>query len=638
MTSASSNQDKPSRLATLWAFMKGFRTLYLGAILALLFAVLISYVRPLIIGATIDSVIGDQPPGWPGWVTAPIERLGGTSMLARNLWACGLAIVLLTAASGGFMYLKGRWAASAAEGIARRIRDRLYDQLQSLPLTFHDRHDTGDLVQRCTSDVETIHVFLSLQVTEVGRAIIQVLAVLPIMLYLNVTMTGVSMLLIPVILVGTVIFFLKVRTAFQRSDEAEGRMTARLQENITGIRVVRAFARQDFESRRFAERNAEFRDLDYRLIRLLAWYWSISDYICFAQRGLVLFAGAYIVSRGRMTIGELVIFLWFVDQFLWPIRRMGRTLTDLSKALVSVGRLGDILHESREIDDTDAPTPDLRIEGRVEFRDVHFAFERPAGLTAAQDAPGEDGQPSDSSDHVLRGVSFVAEPGQTVAILGPSGSGKSTIINLLLRLYDYRRGSIRLDDAELRDLDRRAARSQFGVIMQQPFLYSKSLRENIKLARGAASDDEMIEATQIACVHDSVASFEHGYDTVVGERGVTLSGGQRQRVALARAILKDPPVLILDDALSAVDTQTEAMILRALKQRRGRHTTLLIAHRLSTLMHADRILVLDHGRIVQRGTHEQLVTRDGLYRRLWTIQNSLEDDLRDDVEQPAPAS
>ncbi|MFP4216308.1 MAG: ABC transporter ATP-binding protein [Phycisphaerae bacterium] len=623
------------RTHTLWTFMKGHRRRYLLAIGALIVATLISYMPPLVIGAVIDNVIDGKPLRGPEWLTGLFDAIGGRTVLGSNLWIGGLAIVALMAGSGVFLYVKGRYAAHAAEGISRNIRETVYNHLQNLPVSFHDESDTGDLVQRCTSDIDTIHVFLSLQVVEIGRGAALIATALPIMLYLNVWMTGVSMVLIPVILIFTVWFFIQVRGAFKRSDEAEGKMTARLQENLTGIRVVRAFARQEHECALFARRNATWRDLDYRLIRLLGVYWSLSDLLCFAQRGLVLFAGAWLVSRGEMKIGQMVVFFMFVDRFLWPIRRLGRVLTDLGKATVSIDRLGEILENEPETT-TEGDVPDLDVAGEIEFRNVSFAF-TPTGMGVRKsddDTPPSDGSPDRESDAppVLRDVSFHVGPGATLAILGPSGSGKSTIVNLLLRLYNYEQGEILLDGRELHELDAQAVRNQIGVILQEPFLYSRSVRENVKLGRSAASDEEMIEATTAACVHDSIQSFEEGYDTKVGERGVTLSGGQRQRVALARAILNDPPILVLDDALSAVDTRTEKMVLDALQDRRGRHTTLIIAHRISTLMHADEIIVLEHGRVVQTGSHEQLLNQPGLYRRLWDIQNSLEADLDEDLQ------
>ncbi len=608
-----------SKTRMLWELMRGQRSRYAAAIVAITAGVLISFLGPLIIRATIDSIIDSKPFDAPGWVVTGIEALGGRSVLGRNLWICAIGLVLIACACGLMMYLKGRWAAGASESITRKIRDLLYDHLQNLPCRFHDRHDTGDLVQRCTSDVETIHLFLSQQVVVVGQAAIMLLCVVPLMIYMSPPMAALSMCLIPAIIAYAVVFFAKVRFAFKASDEAEGRMTTTIQENLAGVRVVRAFARGGFERRKFASVNADFRDLDYRLVRILAWYWSVSDVMCFAQRGMVLLVGGWWAMGGRITVGDLVAFLALVDMFLWPIRSMGRTLTDLSKALVSLDRLQHILGEQREDFGTregEAPAEPAPVEGEIVFENVSFAH---------GEAP------------ILRDLSFRIEAGQTLAVLGPSGSGKSTVVNLLLRLYEYDSGSIRLDGRDIRTIDRRLLRSQIGTVMQEPFLYSKTLRENIRLGMAHAGDDEIISAAETAHLHASVEGFEQGYETIVGERGVTLSGGQRQRVALARAILKSPPILILDDALSAVDTRTEAMILRALRNRHGQRTTIVIAHRLSTLAWADFVIVLDEGRIVQTGTHETLMGRDGMYRRLWEIQNAPGADLDEEI-QDASAS
>jgi ATP-binding cassette subfamily B protein len=307
-----------------------------------------------------------------------------------------------------------------------------------------------------------------------------------------------------------------------------------------------------------------------------------------------------------------------VNLFLWPMRMLGRILTELGKATVAIGRIGEILEHPREAGT--AAEASLRTElpgeapwlGEIAFSEVGFVH--------------ADGT------RALDGVSFHAPPGATLALLGPSGSGKSSIVQLLLRFYDAQQGRILIDGRSISDLPRKEVRSRIAVVMQEPFLYSKTLRENIRFGRRTATDDEIVEATVTASVHESIAGFEGGYDTLVGERGVTLSGGQRQRVALARALLHRPAVLILDDALSAVDTETESLILEALRERRGRQTTILIAHRLSTLMHADQILVLDEGRIIQRGTHHELARADGLYRRLWRIQSELEENLKETLE------
>ncbi len=601
------------RIGTLWQLMRGQRLRYGAAVAAILISALFMYLQPLIARSVIDYVIENKQLEAPGFVRGAVEYLGGRSVLAQNLWIAAVAVVLVTAMSGLFSYLKGRWSAQASESICRRLRDRLYAHLQRLPCSYYDGAQTGDLVQRCTSDVGTIGSFLSMQLVEVARGLILMACALPILLMLDVRMTLLSVLIIPVILVFSVVFFTKIRSSFKLMDEAEGSMTSRLQENIRGARVVRAFSRGRFESETFAGRNGEYRRLWYRLIKMMGWYWPSSDLMCMTQTGLVLMIGAHFVLKGELTIGTLYAFTASVNMFLWPVRHMGRILADLGKALVSLGRVGEILSAEAESDGDATDTREIQqpIRGEITFEKLSFSH-------------GGDTE-------VLRDVSFHVKPGQTLAILGPSGAGKSTLISLLLRLYDYESGSIRLDGVDIRKLPRRYLRSQIGVVLQEPFLYSKTVGENIKLGRGSAADEEMIEVSSAVCMHESVGEFEKGYDTLVGERGVTLSGGQRQRVALARALLKNPAILVLDDALSAVDTRTESLILRALQDRRGLATTLVIAHRLTTLRQADQIVVIEKGRIVQGGTHESLLREEGLYKKLWQIQSSLEADSLDDI-------
>ena len=622
------------RARVLWELMRGQRLRYALALIGLLVGIAIGCLAPLVCQVTLDAAISGKPPKLPGFGLVWLERLGGPDWLKHHLVWAAAALVALTCLSGLFLYLKGRWAALAAETIARRLRDRLYDHLQHLPCSYHDGANPGDLVQRCTSDVETVKNFLSTQVIDLGRAVLMLATVIPLMLWLDWRMTLVSLAVVPPIVVFSSIFFVKVRSAFKLSDEAEGEMTAQLQENLTGIRVVRAFARQEFEEAQFAVRNAEYRDRTFRLIYLLSWFWTCSDFMCTMQNGLVLLAGGYWVAQGTLTVGTLYAFLAYVNMFLWPVRMMGRVLSEMGKTHVSLGRLQEILTKPREADGGAAASVPAPVA---------------VGTPAGQDGVS-DGAPDGAAcgELVLERVSFAHGPkavlhevtlriaaGETVALLGPSGSGKSTLIQLLLRFYDYPSGSIRLDGRELKDLPRKWVRARMAAVLQEPFLFSRNLRENIRLGRGEAGEEEIRSAAAAACIHDSIQGFEHGYDTVVGERGVMLSGGQRQRVALARAFVREAPVLLLDDALSAVDTETEVLILKALEERRGRRTTIVIAHRLSTLMQADRIAVLEHGRITQLGNHESLLREPGLYVRLWQIQGALEEDLGKELEGAA---
>jgi len=575
---------------TLWDLTAGQRLRYSAAILAMAVGTIFLLSVPYLLKFALDKIAKGEGDFWT--VLLPVA----------------IAIVGCNIIHGCFTYLRGRWAAEASEGIMRRLRRQLYSHLEHLPCRYHDQANTGDLVQRCSSDVETLRVFLSAQIIEIARISLFLVVAIPIMFSQDVWMSLLSLMLTPVLILFAIIFFRKVRTLFERADASEGKLTTVIQENLTGVRVVRAFARQDFEVEKFAERNGEFRGLEFKLFLALSNYWMLSDLLVFAQIGIVLFGGAYFVLQGDISLGTWMLFFWLVRTIIWPLRHFGRVLADSGKAIVAIGRIREILNEPEE---SEEPTSNEPIRGDIEIHDLTFGY--------------GDGQPA------INGLSVTIKEGETIAILGAPGSGKSTLVNLLARLYDYQHGSIKIGGRELSTLNRAEVREAFGIVLQDPFLYSRTVRENIVIGSSAARDNEVEETAKAADIHKNIVEFEHGYDTMVGERGVTLSGGQRQRLAIARALLKNPEFLVLDDSLSAVDTKTESHILQALSSRWGKKTTILIAHRLSTTRLGDRIFVLDHGQLVQAGTHQELIEADGQYARLWNIQGMLEDEIESDL-------
>ena len=602
-----------ARPRNLWFITRGQRARYLSAVLAMGVSNLFMLSSPLVGMYALDALSADDlGQGAPGLTEAAlaIASVFGSTPVIAYLIASALAGVLVTALGGLFLYLRGRWAAIASEAIARKLRDALYERLHHLPASFFDTADTGDLVQRCSSDVETVRMFLSAQVVEIGRAVLLVAIMTPMLFWRDERLAMLSVCLMPAIVLGAVAFFTRVKRVFLEVDESEAAMTAVLQENLTGIRVVRAFARQDFEIKRFGERNAAFRDNYFRMNRLMGLYWGISDLFCMAQITIVLLAGGIFLAEGTITVGELFAFITLVGMVLWPVRHLGRVLTDTGKAMVALKRINHILETEEE---TQEPVPQIgRARGDLAFEDLTFGYE--------------------PKRFVLRDVSVTIPAGQTVGIVGAPGSGKSTLIRLLLRLYSFAQGRITLDGLDITQVDRKWLRAQVGVVLQDPFLYSRSIEENLRVARPGAPVQDLIDATRDAAIHQAIEDFPAGYDSLVGERGVTLSGGQRQRLALARALLKDPPVLVLDDSLSAVDTGTELAILAALRRRQGRHTTLVIAHRLSSVRDADRILVLDEGQLVQDGDHRTLAALPGPYRRLCEIQGALDESIDADLQ------
>ncbi len=594
---------------SLWHITEGQRLRYSMAILAMAVTSLLMFSAPLIARYAIDVAVAQDLAEATPWLM-PLLLVSGYESIAAYLWLSALAAVVLTGISGYFMYWRGRWAAIASEDIVRRAREALFWRLHHLEAGFYDRADTGDLIQRCSSDVETLRVFLSSDVVEIGRAVMLLLTLIPILFWMDVQLAWASLVLMPVLIAFAYLFFQQVKRVFQATDEAEGEMTAVLQENLTGIRVVRAFARQEFEIEKFGARNANFRDHNNRLIRLMGVYWSISESLSLLQIGIVLLVGAWFIIEGSITVGTLFAFLTCINMVLWPVRQLGRVLTDTGKAVVALGRINEVLSEPEESQEA---MPDVeRARGDLQLKGVGFAY--------------QTGQP------VLNDFDLHVPAGETLAIIGPPGAGKSTLIRLLLRLYRPQEGSIELDGKDIATLNRQWLRAQFGVVLQDPFLYSRSIADNVRVGEPGADHGALELACQDAAIHESIVAMPEGYHAMVGERGVTLSGGQRQRLALARALLKDPPVLILDDSLSAVDTGTEQQILSALKSRKGRQTTLIIAHRLTSVMHADRILVMEQGRIAQLGTHQSLLAEDGPYRRLCEIQGALDREIEQDIE------
>ena len=602
---------KTGKLTLLWKFMAGYRLLYLAAIGAVALATLAGFVVPLVLRLTIDSALGGQPIDLPAFAVRMINSVTSMDHLRTHLWIAAAVIVGVTAVAGVFQFYQKKWSAIASERTAQRIREDLYDHLQHLSYDYHVKAETGDLIQRSTSDVETVRRFIAVQLVEVGRAGILLATAYPLLFGLHVPLALLSLPIVVVIFVFSLVFFKRVQKAFKASDEAEGRLSTVLQENLTGIRVVRAFARQKHEEEKFAERNKEFRNLTLKLVNIFASYWSISDLMAMGHMCAILLAGTWYAIQGELSIGDMVVFLTVEGMLLWPVRQLGRILADMGKASVALSRIDEILQEPVEYPPEPAAQPE--ITGRVEFKDVHFAY-------------GDDRE-------ILNGISFAAERGMTVAILGPTGSGKSSLVHLLSRLYDYTAGSITVDGVELREIDKKWIRSHIGFVLQEPFLYAKTVKENIGLAGRSDGDSEVFEAARDAAIHDDIEKFDKGYETLVGERGVTLSGGQKQRVAIARALITGNPILVFDDSLSAVDTETDVAIRRALLKRSKNATTFIISHRVTTLSNADLILVLDDGKVVQSGTHEALMRQDGLYKRVWGIQNSLEDDLKTDLQK-----
>jgi ATP-binding cassette subfamily B protein len=581
-------------------------THFLWALIATIMMVIIGFLTPLLLSEIVDSILGSEPFTMPDFLMNPINDLGGRDFLRQNLWIPALALILMNVVNGVFTFIKGRSSAIASENIARKLRNDLYRHLQHLPFAYHVKAQAGELIQRCTSDVDTIRRFLAVQVMEVVNTVLMVVIAMSILLPRSVPITLYSLILVPPLFCFATWFFKMVHKSFEVADEADGVLNAVLQENLSGVRVVRAFGQQEREVEKFDRVNNDLRKKNLRLNELLAIYWGGGDAISMTQTLLTLVVCIIYACNGWITVGTLIVFTSTLGMLLFPIRQLGRTLSDAGKAMVSMKRVQAILHEEAEPDEPNALKPDLH--GDIVFDHVSFAY-------------------PDDNVPVLRDVSFTIPAGKTAAVLGGTGSGKSTMMYLLQRLYTPTSGKITIGGVDIQQIDRKYLRAHVGLILQEPFLYSKTIRENVGITAPEQEAERIEHAADIASASGFIAKADKGWETVVGERGVTLSGGQKQRIAIARTLLKDNNILIFDDSLSAVDTETDAQIRAALRHEQKDVTTLIISHRVTTLSQADLILVLENGQITQQGTHAELCSQPGLYQRINSIQNALEEEL-----------
>ena len=593
---------KQSKRALIWRFVRPYLWIFALTLVFSMGNTVFSSLTPQVVRVAVDSILGGEP--FPKVVTAlaPGALLAAAPM-TQLLAAAGFLLVVAVL-SGLCTYGSRMGTAKASENFVKSLRDALYRHIQRLPYAWHVRNSTGEIIQRCTSDVEVVRNFVTNQLLEVCRIVFLVGFSLVVMLSMNLRMTLIAVAFLPIILLYSGFFYSRIAQRFLTADEAEGELSATVQENLTGVRVVRAFGREAFEVQRFDEKNERFSALWIRLGRLLSAYWGVGDLITGLQILTVISVGVLQTVDGAITLGEFLAFVSYNQSLIWPVRGLGRILSEMSKAGVSIERLAYILDSEPESDPADAETPPM--DRDIVFDHVSFAY-------------GE--QP------VLRDVSFTIPAGKTFAVLGATGSGKSTLMHLLDRLYDLPpdSGHITIGGVDITRISRPWLRRNIGIVLQEPFLFSRSIRENIAAVRPGAALEEVRRHAGTAHVDEAIREFADGYDTIVGERGVTLSGGQKQRVAIARTLMQDAPILIFDDSLSAVDAETDAEIRASLHKAKGSATVVLISHRITTLMQADCILVLQDGRVAEIGSHEELMARRGLYREIYDLQMTGED-------------
>lgn len=605
-------QNKSS-FKMLYSFLKGFRWFYILAVIFTMLAIVFNYLMPQVIRFTVDVISGSDELRLPKVLLDYINQQGGRDFIKNNLFLCAGATLILAVLSGLCTFLYRYCMAKASEGTIRKLRNHLFDHIQKLPYSWHVKNQTGDIIQRCTSDVETIKNFLSGQFIEMVRTVFLIAFSLTLMFMMNVKLSLVAAAFIPLVVAYSGIFFKKIADRFKYADEAEGALSAMVQENFTGVRVVRAFGRQAYEIDNFDTKNDYFANYWIKLGFLLSKYWGIGDLVSGLQVMLIIILGAVEAAHGVISLGEFLVFVFYNAMLVWPVRQFGRILSEMSKTSVSLSRIKEIIAEEKEKDTPGAIAPEMNKD--IVFKNVTFEYE--------------------GQKPVLKNISFKIKAGTTFGILGGTGSGKSTIMYLLDRLYELPdgKGSIEIGGVDIRKIKLEHLRNNIGFVLQEPFLFSKTIQQNIDAFKGSSKLEEIRHFAEVAAVDDAIMGFSKGYDTIVGERGVTLSGGQKQRVAIARMLMQHSPIMIFDDSLSAVDSETDSKIRGALRENTADSTVILVSHRITTLMNADVILVLEDGRISEMGTHKELLENEnGIYRKIYDIQSSLETELLEPVQ------
>ena len=596
---------KKQTISLLWRFLKGAKRYFLITILAAGITALADMLQPQIIRAAVDCALGGEEGDFPAFVMELVDRVGGFAYLGQHLWIMALAVLAVALVQVVSQYAFRVYNTKASETLVKTMRDQLFSHIQHLPFSWHMKNRTGDIIQRCTSDIDTTKNFLSEQLTAIFRIALLLILSITFMLSMHPLLTLIALIPTPIIIVYSFHFHNQVHDGFEACDESEGKLSAMAQENLTGVRVVRAFGQERSEIEKFGKQNDHYTSLWEKMGKTLSRFWSISDILSGVQIMLVVIFGAYFCIRGNLHSGEYIAFISYNSMMVWPIRQLGRMISELSKAGVSIDRVAYIMNSPVEQDEPDAV--DAPMDGDICFEHVSFAYE--------------------NSPEILHDIHFTMKAGTTLGILGGTGSGKSTLMLLLDKLYPLEEGygRITIGGTDIRQIRTAHLRRNIGMVLQEPYLFSRTIAENIGIASPELDMEAIRAAAQAAALDESITSFTAGYDTMVGERGVTLSGGQKQRAAIARMLVNDTPILIFDDSLSAVDTQTDAKIRQSIQQRFGKASVILISHRITTLSAADKIIVLDGGRVVEEGTHNELKTARGIYQKIYEAQSGIQE-------------
>ena len=574
----------------------------IGAYTSMVGALIAFVLMPMYFGAAIDEVEVMFRTG---------SHSGDTILMIVGI-ILGLSIV-----RGILSYFQTYLGEALSQLVSYDLRNMLYDHVQHMSFGFHDRHHTGALMSRAITDVENIRMFINMGLVRTPYFAVLLTAVAVILFLKDWRLGLISTSFIPVVVIYSAFIRLKMRRIWLLIQEKMAEMSTVLQENFTGIRVVKAFAAEPHEEAKFEVRNREVASYFVEAERMRASSTSFMLFVFLLAVGLILFFGGRRVIDGQMTFGELGEFIFYLQILQMPVRMAGWLVNSYARAASAGQRLFEILDAQSPVQQAENARELVRPRGRVKFESVSFAY--------------------DDTKRVLRDFTLDVEPGQIIALLGAPGSGKTSVVNLIPRFYDVNGGRITIDGNDVRNVTLKSLRQNIGIVQQDVFLFATSIRENIAYGNVDATQEMVERAARVAQMHDFIESLPDGYDTPVGERGSTLSGGQRQRMSIARALLLDPPILILDDSTSSVDTQTEELIRRAMESVMEGRTTFVIAHRLSTVHRADVIVVMKDGQIAEQGTHHELIDLNGLYREIYDLQLRPQEEVMREIESPIPA-